>query len=161
MMNKWIKRELESIRNVVFYDKQGSIIPIEEIDKHHNIIIKSREFSQSIGELLFTFDDYLLDPFSKLEFNSNFNEGRVIPLKVMQGKILKTVGKMYLISVRGYYYKSSFCNHCLKAVPSNPVCYECFRYFNVNDVEEICWEGYVPIKSCVIEEIKNEGKSSS
>ena len=66
----------------------------------------------------------------------------------MQGKIVRTVGKMYYIKVKGFYFKTNKCVHCLKNEESNPVCKDCFKKLNVNDIEEITWEGYVPQKGC-------------
>ena len=60
---------------------------------------------------------------------------------------------MYFIKVRGFYFKSKQCVHCLKEEDSNPVCKDCFKTLNVNDIEDIEWTGYVPIKSCSIEKL--------
>lgn len=148
-MNELIKEQLLKTKCVSFYDKEGQQVPFNEIDKQDTLIVKPKKpRASSDSLLLFTFEDYLIKPFSGFDFHERFNKGINIPLKVMQGKIIRTIGKMYYIKVKGFYFKTNQCVHCLKNEESNPVCKDCFRKLNVNDIEEITWEGYVPQKGC-------------
>lgn len=153
-MNEFIKEQLKKTKAVSFYDKDDNQISKDELDDQTVLVIKQKDFNNNQEDLLlFTFEDYLIKPFSDFDFHEKFNGGINIPLKVMQGRIIKTVGKMYFIKVRGFYFKSKQCVHCLKEEDSNPVCKDCFKTLNVNDIEDIEWTGYVPIKSCCIEKL--------
>ena len=146
-MNEYIREKLKKTKNVYFYDENNNQISINELDDQLHLIIKQKDFSVNKDNLkLFTFEDYLINPYEGFDFHIRFNNGINIPLKVMQGYIIKEVGKMYYIKVKGFYFKSNQCIHCLKEELSNPICINCFTKFNVNDIEDITWEGYVPKK---------------
>lgn len=153
-MNEYIEEQLKKARAVSFYDKDGNQISLDNLSDQTYLIVKQKDFSKKQDEvLLFTFEDYLIKPFSGFDFHEKFNRGINIPLKVMQGKIIRTVGKMFYIKAKGFYFKSNYCVHCLREEPGNPLCNECFKTLNVNDIEDIEWEGYVPQKSVKIESI--------
>lgn len=137
-MNDLIKEQLLKTRAVSFYDKENKQVRINDINEDSVLIVKQKNFSIKNEDLvLFTFEDYLIKPFSGFDFHEKFNKGINIPLKVMQGRIIRTVGKMYYIKVRGFYFQSKECVHCLKKEDSNPVCNMCFKQLNVNDIEDI------------------------
>ncbi|WP_300924666.1 hypothetical protein [uncultured Clostridium sp.] len=153
-MNEYIEEQLKKTKTVSFYNKDGKQITLDNLKDKTYLIIKQKDFSNKQEDLLlFTFEDYLIKPFNGFDFHEKFNRGINIPLKVMQGRILRTVGKMYYIKVKGFYFKNDTCIHCLKKEESNPVCLDCFKALNVNDIEDIEWEGYVPQKSCKLESI--------
>lgn len=150
-MNSFLEEQLKKTKQVTFYNEDNIPISKDELKDQNILIIKSKDFKPK--EYLFTFESYLVNPFEGFDFHIKFNKGNNIPLKVMQGTILKTVGKMYYIKVRGYYYQTDRCNHCFKSIKCNSICIDCLKKFNINDVEDIIWEGFIPIKSCKIEEI--------
>lgn len=151
-MNEYIKGQLRKTKAVSFYDKEGKQVFPQDLNDQTVLIVKQKNFNSNTEDLLlFTFEDYLIKPFEGFDFHIKFNKGINIPLKVMQGRIIRTVGKMYYIKVRGFYFKSDTCVHCLKKEDSNPICNDCFKKFNVNDIEDITWEGYVPIKSIKVD----------
>ncbi len=150
-MNNFLNNQLQKTTQVSFYKKDGTLLSKSELKDQDILIIKAKDYKENIK--LFTFQTYLINPFEGFDFHVKFNKGKNIPLKVMQGQILKTVGKMYYIKVKGYYYQTDRCNHCFKSINCNSICSDCLKKFNVNDVEEITWEGFVPIKSVNIEEI--------
>lgn len=147
-MNDILRQQLLKTKNVAFYNESGKQIIKEELNDQTTLIVKQKDFSSKTEDLLlFTFEDYLVHPFSGFDFHQKFNNGINIPLTVMQGRVLRTVGKMYYIDVRGFYMNTKRCVHCLKEEDCNPICKDCFKAFNVNDIEEVTWKGYVPIKS--------------
>lgn len=147
-MNEYIKEQLKKTKAVSFYDKNEKQISINNLNDQTVLIVKEKNFENKSEDLmLFTFEDYLVKPFDNFDFHIKFNKGINIPLNVMQGRIIRTIGKMYYLNLRGFYFKSDRCVHCLKEIPSDPICSDCFKTINVNDIEEVTWEGYVPIKS--------------
>ena len=150
-MNNFLYNQLQKTTQVSFYKKDGTVLSKSDLKDQDVLIIKAKDYKENIK--VFTFQSYLINPFEGFDFHIKFNKGKNIPLKVMQGTILRTVGKMYYIKVKGYYYKTDRCNHCFKSINCNSICPDCLKKFNVNDVEEITWEGFVPIKSCKLEEI--------
>ena len=151
-MNELIEEQLKKTKAVSFYNKENKQVSINEIRDETVLLIREKNYSDPKEDLvLFTFKDYLIKPFENFDFHEKFNKGKIIPLKIMQGRIIRTVGKMYYIKVRGYYIKTDYCLHCLKKNIIGPTCSDCFKVLNVNDVEEIEWEGFVLISS--IEEI--------
>lgn len=137
-MNNFIKEQLRKTKAASFYTKEGKQISINNLDDQTVLIIKHKDFENKSEDLmLFTFEDYLVSPFDGFDFHTKFNKGINIPLTVMQGRIVRTVGKMYYLKLRGFYFKSDRCVHCLKDEPSNPVCKDCFTSINVNDIEEV------------------------
>lgn len=145
-MNKFIQEELSKTRNVSFTDERGN--EIENLDDVQEIYIRPKNGSYN-EEYIFTFADYLIQPFSGFDFNVKFNKGKNIPLKVMKGKIIRTVGKMYYIKVSGYYQKTNKCNHCLKEQVCDSICKECYEKLHICEIENVTWEGFVPIKSII------------
>lgn len=150
-MDKYLKEQLLKVKNVSFYNKD-KLLDINDLDKYNEFIIKSKDFTNTDNNLLFTFENYLIHPFEGFDFHIKFNKGINIPFNIMQGKIIKTVGKMYYLKLKGFFVKTDICVHCLKKEDSNPLCKTCFKKFNVNDIEDVTWEGYVPIKG--IKEIR-------
>ena len=147
-MNEYIKEQLKKTKAASFYDKNGKQISLNNLNDQTVLIIKQKDYDSKKEDLmLFTFEDYLVKPFENFDFHIKFNKGINIPLTVMQGRIIRTVGKMYYVKLRGFYFKSDHCIHCLKEEDSNPICLDCFKNINVNDIEDVTWEGYVPIKS--------------
>lgn len=151
-MNELIKEQLKDLKNVSFYTEDKKEILLEELDNYNTFIVEKNENKQE-QEYLFIFDKYLIQPFSTFDFHEKFNKGKIIPLTIMEGKIIREVGKMYYIKVHGYYCQSNYCVHCLKEGFYNPVCNDCFKKLNVNEIEQITWEGFVPIKSVQIKTI--------
>ncbi len=153
-MNPIIREQLLKTKAVSFYTEDNKQILKAELQNQTKLIVKQKNFSDPTEDLmLFTFKDYLIHPFEGFDFHEKFNKGRCIPLSVMQGRIIRTVGKMYYIKVKGFYMETNKCFHCLKQGNYKSVCSDCFKQLNVLDIEDITWEGYVPIKS--IEEMVN------
>ena len=88
-MNEFIKEQLKKTKAVSFYDKDDNQISKDELDDQTVLIIKQKDFNNNQEDLLlFTFEDYLIKPFSDFDFHEKFNGGINIPLKVMQGRII-------------------------------------------------------------------------
>lgn len=153
-MNPLIEKELKKLKDIYFYDIEGNIILEDELSNNKELVLKSTDsLLYNKKEVKFTFKDYLIQPFSNNDFHIKYNRGKIIPLKVMQGYILKRSGNLYYIKTYGLFFKNNQCIHCLKEKTSNPICLDCYKKLNITDIEEITWEGYIPIKDCQIEEI--------
>lgn len=138
-MNKYLEEQLKKVKGVCYFDKDGNIL-----DTFTSSMILKKESTKV--NYLFTFKETIIDPF----INNNH-----IPLIKMQGFILNQNETSYLINVKGYYYQSTQCPHCLKQVKGNPLCNDCFKYFNKNDVEDITFKGWVNKEDITnIEELK-------
>lgn len=144
-MNKIIEQELKGLRNVEFLDEEMNAV--SDIQNNSTFYIRAK--SGAIEEkYIFTFADYLVKPFSTFDFHEKFNQGRIIPLKVMQGKIDRVVGKMYYIKAQGYAIQTSKCSHCLNLGNfGDSICDSCKKALNVEYISQVKWEGFVPIKS--------------
>lgn len=144
-MNKVIEQELKGLRDIEFLDKNMNVV--DDVSSSDTFYIRTKTGNIK-DTYIFTFADYLVKPFSTFDFHEKFNQGRIIPLKVMQGKIERVVGKMYYIKVQGCAIHTNKCSHCLIAGDfGNSICNNCRQAMGIDNITQIKWEGFIPIKS--------------